>query len=164
MVFSRFQILFSSQVFDGELQKRRFFLCDTFNGIDPELMDGSPVSLDEHRKVGLHDFVTKRFAEFDNVTIVCGSVPASLSEIKFEVFPFCILMNSYQAEIGALEYLWDFIPTGGVIVLDDLGWLNIESRCNMSYLGLRNEIVMCLNCQRSHHFEESTKQTMACLK
>ena len=95
-------------------------------------MDGSPVSPDEHRKVGLHDFVTKRFAEFDNVTIVCGSVPASLSEIKFESISFLHLdMNSYQAEIGALEYLWDFIPTGGVIVLDDFGL--VEHRKQMQH-------------------------------
>ena len=33
-------------------------------------------------------------------------------------------MNSYKAEIGALDALWEKIPIGGVIVLDDFGLIS----------------------------------------
>ena len=67
-VFRGFKSYSLLKYLTSELQKRRFFLCDTFNGIDPELMDGSPVSPDEHRKVGLHDFVAKRFRDIQIIS------------------------------------------------------------------------------------------------
>ena len=32
-------------------------------------------------------------------------------------------MNNVDAEIGTLELLWDRVVPGGIVVLDDYGWL-----------------------------------------
>lgn len=121
-VFRGFKSYFILSYFGELLSNRNYFLMDTFEGIDNNLSEGSPIYPAEHQKLRLHEFIVKRFSDFSNVRIVKGSVPNSLDFVQFENIAFLHLdMNSYQAEIGALERLWDHIPLGGVIVLDDFG-------------------------------------------
>jgi len=68
--------------------------------------------------------VTQRFADLKNVHVTQGSVPEILYQVAPEKIAFLHLdINSAAAEIGALEFLFDRIVPGGVIVLDDYGWL-----------------------------------------
>jgi O-methyltransferase len=104
------------------IKPRKKFLFDTFTGIDPKLAEGSPIKNSDHAKEGLLDFVVQRFKQFENVTVVPGSVPLSLSDV--DVGEVCFLhldMNSWQAELGALEFFLPRMASGGVIVLDDFG-------------------------------------------
>jgi O-methyltransferase len=108
---------------------KRFFLCDTYNGLVQ-----SHIS-DEEKRMGkkaggyedCYDAVQKTFAPFPNVRIVKGTVPEVLSQVDVEKVCYLSLdMNCAPPEIAAAEYFWDKLVTGGVILLDDYGWMGYE--------------------------------------
>ena len=65
-----------------------------------------------------------RFAAYSNVKVIKGVVPDVLAEVSPQKIAYLhIDMNSPAAELGAIEVLFDRVVPGGVIVLDDYGWL-----------------------------------------
>lgn len=100
-----------------DVSTRRYFLYDLFE--HDEAMPHH--SMAEHSAT-LYDEVRARFPE-PNVIITKGRVPDSLAQAAPERIAFMHLdLNNAEAEIGALEVLWDRILPGGVLVLDDFGW------------------------------------------
>ncbi len=72
----------------------------------------------------LFDFVTKRFEDCPNVHVTKGKVPEILADHAPEKVAHLHLdLNDVAAELGALEFFYDRVVTGGTIVLDDYGWL-----------------------------------------
>ena len=72
----------------------------------------------------LFEQVTARFSEIPNVIVTQGRVPESFSQVVPEQISLLhIDMNNVAAEIGALEALCDKVSPGGLIVLDDYGWI-----------------------------------------
>lgn len=73
----------------------------------------------------LYQEVCQRFADLSNVTVTQGRVPDSLHKAMPEKIAFLHLdLNNADAEIGALELLFDRMVPGAVMVLDDYGWLH----------------------------------------
>ncbi len=73
---------------------------------------------------GLHDFVRNRFAQLPTVRIIKGYVPHSFEQgIPDKICFLHIDMNNVEAEIGALDHLWERVSSGAVVVFDDYGWL-----------------------------------------
>lgn len=108
---------------------RRFYLYDTFSGLpvetstEDERARWNPAYA-EHDPDALYAEACNRFAAYDNVEIVRGVVPDSFEDASPEQIAFLhIDMNSAEAERLALESLFDRVVTGGVIVLDDFGWV-----------------------------------------
>ena len=68
--------------------------------------------------------VKQRFADLPNVKVTKGAVPDSLDilEPPGDIAFLHIDMNNAEAEVGALERLFDKVVTGAIIVLDDYGW------------------------------------------
>ena len=98
------------------------YLFDTFAGIDVNYSDGSPISPSEHNKDGLYEFVLRRFKKFNRTKIIKGSVPDSLLSSDISEVSFLHLdMNSWQAEVGALDFFLPKMSTNSVIILDDFG-------------------------------------------
>ena len=98
--------------------ERHYYLYDVFEN-PPEAHDL------EHHGPDLYEQVEARFADFPNITVTKGVVPAILDQVAPEKIAFMhIDMNSVTAEIGALERLFDRVTAGGMIVLDDYGWSN----------------------------------------
>jgi hypothetical protein len=103
---------------------RDYYLYDTFQGLDDRYatenemrLSGPGFSAD-----GLEEQVRKRFAPWSNVHVVAGTVPDVLAETAPDAVAFLHLdMNCAGAEIAALEFFYDRIPDGGVILLDDYG-------------------------------------------
>jgi len=105
-----------------------FYLYDTFSGLPDETSTEQeralyPYALD-------HDFdelfmhVKQMFADYPNVKIVKGIVPYSFEQAIPEKIAYLhIDMNSVQAEILALEHLFHRISPGGILILDDFGWI-----------------------------------------
>lgn len=82
----------------------------------------------EHSET-LVDQVRARFSDMPNVTITQGRVPDSLAEAAPNKIAFMHLdLNNADAEIGALEVLFDRISPGGILILDDFGWLAYEAQ------------------------------------
>jgi O-methyltransferase len=98
---------------------RRLWLYDLF---DPSGAEGEGARMPEHSPQ-LHANVLARFAQWPNVTVTRGKVPDILATAAPERIAFLhIDMNNVDAERGAIEYLFDRIVPGGIVIFDDYGW------------------------------------------
>lgn len=79
-------------------------------------------SMPEHGP-DLFSQVKARFADAPNVVVTQGRVPDSLTNAPDKIAFLHVDMNDVDAEIGALETLFDRVVPGGVVILDDFGWL-----------------------------------------
>jgi hypothetical protein len=110
---------------------KRFYLLDTFEGFDIELLLES-----EKKKYATatgygktYEQVRNTFKEFSNVEIIKGAVPHTLSEIKAGKVAFLSIdMNCVQPEIAALDFFWPKMVSGGVIILDDFAYSGFEEQ------------------------------------
>lgn len=103
---------------------KQYYLYDLFEhdaGMDHHAMP-------EH-SADLFGWVKQRFTDLPNVHVTQGAVPEILHQIAPEKIAFLHLdINSAAAEIGALELLFDRIVPGGMIILDDYGWLGYRAQ------------------------------------
>jgi O-methyltransferase len=121
------------------LNNRQYFLYDLFDHDQTMPHHKMP----EHSSQ-LYHHVRSRFPE-PNVIITQGRVPESLTIAAPEKIAFMHLdLNNAEAEIGALEVLWDRIVPGGVLVLDDFGWLAYwrQRKAEVEWLGERDHFVL----------------------
>ena len=103
------------------------YLCDTFTGI---VKSGSE---DATYKVGDFSDTTKQVVEnlifkqmnLDNVQILEGIFPDDTShEIDDLQFRFChIDVDVYQSAKDIVDWIWDRMVPGGIIVYDDYGFM-----------------------------------------
>jgi hypothetical protein len=113
---------------------KRFFLFDTFCGIDP-------VHLNEaEKKSGRFEFsertyfdcfenVKRNFSTFKNVHLIKGSVPASLEQADIKKVSYLSIdMNNAKPEIEAANYFWDKLVSGAIVVLDDYAYVGYDSQ------------------------------------
>lgn len=120
-------------------QDRTYWLYDLF-AENPDQQRQLPGMGDE-----LHREVVARFADLANVKIVRGALPASFADGMPEQVAFLHLdMNSADAEIGALDALWDRMPAGAIIILDDFGWevYAAQRRRETEWFGARGKAVL----------------------
>jgi predicted O-methyltransferase YrrM len=109
----------------GGLPGRRLWLYDLF---DPSGGAGEGHRMPAHAD-DLAARVQARFQPWDNVTVTKGKVPQILADVAPERIAFLhIDMNNADAERGALEVLFDRVTPGGMIVLDDYGWLDYRDQ------------------------------------
>jgi len=106
---------------------KRFFLFDTFEGI-PE-SQASPEEREHVRSKNAriyrecYEDARETFASFPNVTLVRGTVPESLRSVSIDQVSYLSIdMNLVMPEIKALEYFWDRLTPGAIVVLDDYGF------------------------------------------
>jgi len=119
---------------------RRYFLYDLFE--HSAAMPHHPMP--EH-STSLVDQVRARFADMENVVITQGRVPDSLSIAAPETIAFMHLdLNNADAEVGALEVLFDRISPGGLLVLDDFGWLfyRDQQRAEVEWMKARGHHIL----------------------
>jgi Macrocin-O-methyltransferase (TylF) len=116
---------------------RRFYLIDTFAG--PVLSQFSPKEVREKRLQIAEDafqagaYVTDleriraNFAEWPNALPVQGAVPDILPSLGIETVAFLhIDMNCALPERAALEFFWDRLSPGAIVLLDDYGYRGHE--------------------------------------
>lgn len=111
---------------DFQKLNKRYYLLDTFNGMDPKF--SSKYEMARNRKLGygqnkdLYSQVKKTFSKYA-VEIIKGSIPESLSQVKTKRVCFLSIdMNCAKPEIKALNYFWPKMTKGGIIILDDYGY------------------------------------------
>ena len=101
---------------------KTFWLYDVFDWSDQDkhhYLDGLDANL--------HAKVIRRFADLPCVKIVKGYVPDSFKQgTPSKISLLHLDMNNAPAEIGALEALWDRVVSGGMVVLDDYGWVQYK--------------------------------------
>ena len=128
---------------------RQAYLYDTFEGL-PEKTSTEQERLHwdytKYDPEAIYNGVCEKFAAFNNVKIVRGIVPDSFAEASPAKIAFLhIDMNSEQAEMLALEYLFDKVTPGGFIVFDDFGW-----KTNVNQMSAE----LAFMTERGHHVME----------
>lgn len=111
---------------DFKSLNKKFYLLDTFQGLVPgqiseqESKAGIEKYLGTYRDV--YEQVKQTFAEF-NVSIIKGMVPDTLPQCDArKICYLSIDMNVVAPEIAAINYFWDKVVKGGVVILDDYGF------------------------------------------
>ncbi len=111
---------------DFDLLNKKYYLFDTFYGMDPKY--SSEYEMKRHHTLGygkdknLYDSVKERFKDY-NVELVPGPIPETLSKVKIDKVAYLSIdMNTVIPEVEALNFFWDKIVKGGVIILDDYGY------------------------------------------
>lgn len=120
---------------DWQNAPQRFFLFDTFDGMVAEQLTEAERAnpekiehLNSHYR-GTYDVVREHFSHFPRVTIVKGAVPATLPSAQIDAVSFLSVdMNCVMPEIAAAEYFWPIMPVGGIILLDDYGFVSYEEQ------------------------------------
>lgn len=109
--------------------KRRFFLFDTFSGLVPELSSDREMKVTNGFYEDCHAEVMRRFAPYPNVVIVKGVIPDSLSQMPEGDVAFIHLdLNAARPTRSAIEFFWPRLVPGGVVLLDDYGWVDNEEQ------------------------------------
>jgi O-methyltransferase len=136
---------------------KKYYLFDTFKGLDAKY--SSDQELERNRLMGydkedsnaLYQQVTNTFKDF-NVKIIKGPVPETLSELDSDKISYLSVdMNCVAPEIAALEFFWDRVVSGGIIVLDDYGYANStndQKAAHDAFAASRNVQILTLpTCQ-----------------
>jgi O-methyltransferase len=120
------------QLTEFSRQAKTFYLYDTFSGFAPAYSSADDFpdapgffafANGVYGDPSIYDAVVRKFCEFQNVLIVRGVLPDTLSEVAPERIAFLhIDLNSPAAEIATLERLFDRVVPNGLIVFDDYGW------------------------------------------
>jgi hypothetical protein len=119
--------------------ERRFYLVDTFQG--PPLDQYDPVEVERGRRRVAEDamaagaYVTDlarvrdNFAEWPNAIIIQGVVPEVLPVISPSQVAFLhIDMNCAYPEQATLQYFWDRLSPGAIVLLDDYAYFGYEQQ------------------------------------
>jgi hypothetical protein len=106
---------------------KTFYLLDTFRGLVPELLTAEEKGLVRKNYEDCFDIVSKTFSEYDNVKLVRGIVPDTLSQVPSDKISFLSIdMNSVKPEIEAIDYFWPKLVPGGLVVYDDYAFKGFE--------------------------------------
>lgn len=117
---------------DWNDQDKLFYLFDTFCGLDESLVSPEEFALgrmDQSRGMYSECYaeVVENFKEYNNVVLVRGSIPSTLSTV--EIPSVCYLhidMNCVEPEIQAARFFWPRMVKGGVVLLDDYAYAGFE--------------------------------------
>ncbi len=120
-------------------QERRFYLVDTFTG--PVTSQFSTLEIERGRlrvaeaAIASGGYVTDidriraNFAEWTNAVVVQGAVPEILPSVDASAVAFLHLdMNCAYPECAALEYFWERLSPGAIVLLDDYAFHGYESQ------------------------------------
>lgn len=130
-VFRGHTTLFAAEYVAFQTWPKTWRLYDTFAGIPEDQLDPGWEKVNANLYDGTFGFeeVRDRFAHIENIEVIQGRVPEILSSICSEKICFAhIDLNNSTAEIAALEFIFDRIVSGGIIVFDDYCWANARAQ------------------------------------
>jgi O-methyltransferase len=111
---------------------KKYYLFDTFNGLSKSHSSDK----EKEREFQFHRYeedyfeeAKSNFSAYKNVILVRGTVPETLGSVPIAKVSFLSLdMNSAIPEEHALNYFWDKLSSGAVIVFDDYGFNGYEEQ------------------------------------
>jgi O-methyltransferase len=122
-----------------ETTSKKYFLLDTFSGLDErysskeEMERNSAMGYDKNDPEKLYRQVIKTFEGF-NVNIIKGAVPDTLPMVNTNKISYLSVdMNCAAPEVAALEFFWDKMVSGGVIILDDYGYADSHTEQRLAH-------------------------------
>lgn len=123
---------------------KKFYLLDTFEGLSEKYSTAR--EMEASRQMKYHDIfeeVTQTFKKFPNVKLVRGAVPETLKKLpEIKVAYLSIDMNCVYPEVSALEFFWDKMVSGGVILLDDYGFDAAQHKAQNEFARSKNVLIL----------------------
>jgi hypothetical protein len=143
------------QRLDWDSTNKMFYLLDTFQGVDERFLTAKEIAAGAKEKnasnlrsgfyVGDVEGVRKNFAEWANVRIVQGSIPDSLDRAAAEEVAYLhIDMNCAPPEVAAIDFYWDRLVPGAVVLLDDYAYFGFgEQKAAMDRFADTKGVEIC---------------------
>lgn len=114
---------------DFNTQDRDFWLFDTFAGIpEAQMTEAERAGIggwhNRHSYEECYEEARANFAPWPRCRLIRGEVPDSLAAFPADrrVAYLAIDMNIVTPELAALEFFWDRLVPGALVLLDDYGW------------------------------------------
>jgi hypothetical protein len=126
------------QYLNWDSLQKTFYLLDTFGGLDERYVSDVEKKLrnamSKNKRLlrsGFYttnvDAVRANFSQWQNIRIVVGSVPDTLSEVQADRVAYLHMdMNCAPPEVAALTYFWDRLVSGAFVLLDDYAYSGSE--------------------------------------
>ncbi len=110
-----------------KLSDRTFWLFDTFKGIPEDQASSSErahtVDANASSYEECYELAVRNFAAYPNAKLVQGKVPETFVDVDIkQVAYLSVDMNIAKPEVAAMEFFWDKLVKGAVVVFDDYGW------------------------------------------
>lgn len=106
---------------------RKYYLFDTFCGLDSEFSTQKELDLYKDVYKETYDFVVDSFKDWQNVVIVRGAVPKTLTQVDIKEVAFLhIDMNCVLPEVEAIKFFWPKLVAGGIVIMDDYAHIGHE--------------------------------------
>ena len=108
---------------------RDFYLYDTFRGLDTALSSPQELAQTEGHYPDCYEEVRRRFEGFPRVHVIRGTLPHVLHERAPERVAYLhVDLNAAEPERLTLEFFWDRLLPGAMILFDDYGWVACEAQ------------------------------------
>lgn len=114
---------------------KKFYLFDTFEGVDQDLITEKEKQFKDKYQVfseryqDCYELAKENFSPFPNATLIKGRVPDSLTQVSIDKVCYLhIDMNSAMAELGAIKYFWGKLVKGAIVLFDDYNFWGAESQ------------------------------------
>lgn len=130
-VFKGHTTLFCADYVEFGGWPKTWWLYDTFEGIPEDQQNPGWKTTNEALYVDKFSYeeVAARFAGFPNIKVIKGRVPEVLQAgAPEQVALMHVDMNNAPAEIGALDFFFDRLAPGGIIVFDDFCWATARTQ------------------------------------
>jgi len=118
--------IYSRAILEYTKTDRKFWLLDTFTGIDHALLTAPErFNTRMNRKYDGDCFeeVKETFSQFPNVKLVKGSVPATLDQVTSDKLAYVSIdMNAAYPEVQAAKFAWPRMSNGAMMLFDDYGF------------------------------------------
>jgi O-methyltransferase len=117
---------------------KKYYLLDTFGGLDERFSTEEEFNQKlnlkyKQNEASLYQQVQNTFRGF-NVKIIKGAVPETLPLVDAQKIAFLSIdMNCIQPEVEALNYFWDKLVPGAIIILDDYGYGNLTNEQKLAH-------------------------------
>ena len=114
----------SSAFFIAKQRNKKVYLFDSWEGLsEPTIQDGS-----YWKKGDLESDLEKakhNLRNFENIEYFKGWIPSRFNEVKNKTFSFVhIDVDIYEPTKDSLDFFWERLTPGGVLICDDYGFAN----------------------------------------
>jgi len=107
-------------------KNKKFYLFDTFTGLPKHNPKIDSYQQGKFSDTSI-DAVRKLFKDDSNVKIIPGLFPDTTGEVTDKKFSFVYVdVDLYKSNYAALEFFYNRVVPGGVIIFDDYGWKNCK--------------------------------------
>ncbi|MGZ4924496.1 MAG: TylF/MycF/NovP-related O-methyltransferase [Halobacteriota archaeon] len=122
---------------DWDSLNKTFYLLDTFAGVDPRYVsqEDEQCRIERERSAFKFEYVRgvesvkANFSQWKNTRIIEGSIPETLNQVETQNVAYLHLdMNCSPPEIAAINFFWDRLVPGAVVLLDDYAYYTYKSQ------------------------------------